>query len=62
MHDCVHQVLTVMLGVWKDEPKDIFHSLFIVMVGRSSMKHTKSHCVFCSLIATIVQQHSRYQF
>jgi hypothetical protein len=27
MHDCMYQVLTVMLGVWKDEEKDILHSL-----------------------------------
>lgn len=33
MHDCMYQVLTVMLGVWKDEEKDILHSLLSWLEG-----------------------------
>lgn len=48
MHDCMYQVLTGMLGVWKDE-KDILHSLLSCLEGHQQSTHNLIVGFVCSL-------------
>lgn len=49
MHDCMYQVLTVMLGVWKDEEKDILHSLLSWLEGHQRSTQNLIVGFVCSL-------------